>query len=184
MIGVVLRCPSCGTTQSHSGECDACSEGDVRYFCTNHSPGLWVDGPICRACGAKFGDAPPTRPPAIPRTPPPSPPARRRPPSETRARLPRRAEPPDSFPTPPPARDADRDEIPPVPSLAEAIVDMLEEGKRRRETFDEVPRREPVAPTSGSSFPVMGCLGRLLLFVLLLIALGIGALLTVFGGLY
>ena len=48
MSGVVLRCPTCGTTQSHPGECDACFEGEVRYFCGNHSPGLWLDEPVCK----------------------------------------------------------------------------------------------------------------------------------------
>ena len=70
MTGVVLRCPNCGTTRSAPGECEACHEAQVRYFCTNHSPGEWLDGPTCRRCGAKFGDRPvppapaprPTRP--------------------------------------------------------------------------------------------------------------------------
>ena len=35
-MSVVLRCPTCGTTQGDAGECEACSEGEVRYFCTNH----------------------------------------------------------------------------------------------------------------------------------------------------
>ena len=61
-MSVVLRCPTCGTTQNHSGECDACSETDVRYFCTNHSPGVWLTDSRCTACGAKFGDAPTIRP--------------------------------------------------------------------------------------------------------------------------
>ena len=56
-MSVVLRCPTCGTTQGHAGECEACSEGEVRYFCTNHDEGIWLDGPVCSRCGAKFGDA-------------------------------------------------------------------------------------------------------------------------------
>jgi hypothetical protein len=54
-MSVVLRCPACGTTQEHGGECEACSEGEVRYFCTNHDQRLWLDGPVCSRCGAKFG---------------------------------------------------------------------------------------------------------------------------------
>ena len=42
MSGVVLRCPQCGTVQRDSGECEACHEADVRYFCTNHTPGQWL----------------------------------------------------------------------------------------------------------------------------------------------
>jgi hypothetical protein len=56
VTGVVLRCPNCGTVQGASGECDACHEGEVRYFCTNHAPGLWIEAPVCGACGARFGE--------------------------------------------------------------------------------------------------------------------------------
>ena len=65
-MSVVLRCPTCGTTQGDLGECEACSEGEVRYFCTNHDEGIWLDGSVCSRCGARFGDAPrkpPTPPP-------------------------------------------------------------------------------------------------------------------------
>lgn len=55
MTGVVLRCPNCGTTKSSSGECEACHEAQVRYFCMSHNPGLWLDGPRCGQCGAVFG---------------------------------------------------------------------------------------------------------------------------------
>lgn len=65
-MSVVLRCPSCGTTRAASGECDACHEATVRHFCTNHTPGLWLDASTCPTCGARFGDAArrPSRPPA------------------------------------------------------------------------------------------------------------------------
>ena len=36
-----------------------------RYFCKNHDPGRWLDGPKCTQCGAAYGVAagpPPTRP--------------------------------------------------------------------------------------------------------------------------
>ena len=78
MTGVVLRCPHCGTTQERSGDCEACHEAQVKYFCSNHNPGRWLDAPRCSECGARFGDrvrAPPKRPP--PETPSPISPSRR-----------------------------------------------------------------------------------------------------------
>ena len=74
MSGVVLRCPNCGTTKSATGECEACHEAQVRYYCTNHSPGRWLDTSACTQCGARFGDPP--RPTVV--TPPPPPPRRAR----------------------------------------------------------------------------------------------------------
>ena len=56
-MSVVLRCPSCGTTQATPGECEACHEAQVRYFCTNHEPGLWLDGTSCPS-GARRGAGP------------------------------------------------------------------------------------------------------------------------------
>lgn len=64
MSGVVLRCPQCGTTRSGPGECQACHEAQVRYYCTNHAPGRWLDKGACAQCGARFGD--PAHPPSIP----------------------------------------------------------------------------------------------------------------------
>ena len=57
MIGVVLRCDNCGTDQSATGVCEACHEGQVRYFCKNHEPGRWIAGPKCTLCGAEYGVA-------------------------------------------------------------------------------------------------------------------------------
>lgn len=72
MTGVLLRCPNCGTTKSSFGECDACHEAQVRYHCTNHTPGKWLDSPRCGTCGAAFGERT-TRPaPSLPATPAPS----------------------------------------------------------------------------------------------------------------
>jgi hypothetical protein len=68
MTGVILRCPNCGTSMATPGECDACHEAQVRYYCTNHKPGLWLDTPTCSHCGAQFGD--PVRTPARPISPP------------------------------------------------------------------------------------------------------------------
>jgi hypothetical protein len=69
MSGVLLRCPNCGTTKATPGECEACHEADVRYFCTNHTPGHWLDAPMCPDCGARFGQKSlpaPSRRPAAP----------------------------------------------------------------------------------------------------------------------
>lgn len=55
MSVVVLRCPNCGTTKATPGECEACHEAEVAYYCTNHSPGLWLASPRCPECGAQFG---------------------------------------------------------------------------------------------------------------------------------
>ena len=71
MTGVILRCPNCGTSKTTPGECEACHEAQVRYYCTNHKPGRWLDASVCPQCGAKFGD--PVRPaarPVAPATPP------------------------------------------------------------------------------------------------------------------
>ena len=73
MSVVVLRCPNCGTTKTRPGECDACHEAQVRYFCTNHTPGRWLDAPACKDCGARFGElAPPPVPPVSPSRPAPA----------------------------------------------------------------------------------------------------------------
>ena len=66
-MSVVRRCSNCGTSQAAPGECEACHEAQVRYFCTNHSPGLWLESASCARCGAHFG-APtsPTAPPPVP----------------------------------------------------------------------------------------------------------------------
>lgn len=63
-MSVVRRCPNCGTTRATAGECEACHEAQVRYFCTNHSPGLWLDGPACSQCGARLGQPAPRAAPA------------------------------------------------------------------------------------------------------------------------
>ena len=81
MSGVVLRCPNCGTTRATPGPCEACHEAEVRHYCTNHTPGLWLDAPACVQCGARLGEpdrAPipaslPRRTPAPPAAPAPRP---------------------------------------------------------------------------------------------------------------
>jgi hypothetical protein len=59
MSRIVLRCPNCGTTQAGTGECEACHEARVSYYCTNHSPGHWLEAPTCPQCGARFGEPSP-----------------------------------------------------------------------------------------------------------------------------
>lgn len=56
-MSVLLRCPNCGTTKTTPGECEACQSAKVRYFCTNHAPGLWLDALTCPKCGAAFGES-------------------------------------------------------------------------------------------------------------------------------
>ncbi len=76
MSGVVLRCPNCGTTRALPGQCDACHEAEVRFFCTNHKPGHWLESVQCPECGARFGEPtkphPPEPTPVAPRAPRPS----------------------------------------------------------------------------------------------------------------
>ena len=92
MTGVILRCPNCGTSKATPGECDACHEAQVRYYCTNHKPGHWLDASVCPQCGAKFGD--PVRPAARP-IPPAAPP---RPRTTVTSAAPSRVDPPPSPP--------------------------------------------------------------------------------------
>lgn len=58
MSAVILRCDNCGTSQSARGLCEACHEGQVRYFCTNHDPGRWLEAKKCTECGAEYGATP------------------------------------------------------------------------------------------------------------------------------
>lgn len=84
-MSVVLRCPNCGTTRATLGECEACHEAEVRYFCTRHAPGLWLDSPTCSSCGAVFGRPTPAAPAA---TRSPAPPPRAAAPHEVAPRAP------------------------------------------------------------------------------------------------
>ena len=159
-MSVVLRCPTCGTTQGHGGECEACSESEVRYFCTNHEEGIWLDGPVCSRCGAKFGD--PARKPPTPRTS--SMPTRPagapdfRPPSRRGAAEP--SSEPDSRETAAEARrtrgPAESEVLPPTPSLGELLEEITEEGARGRaryeaeDTVGGAGRRRLVGPGSRS----------------------------------
>src|SRR5688572_22916361 len=67
MTGVLRRCPNCGTSQAGPGECEACHEASVAFFCTNHTPGRWIEAPACPSCGARFGVAASPAKPSPPR---------------------------------------------------------------------------------------------------------------------
>ncbi len=180
MTGVVLRCPTCGTTQNHSGECEACSEGEVRYFCTNHSPGRWLIETRCNDCGAKFGDPPVKSPEPTVRAAPTTP-KRVGPRAEPRLGMPRDGEPSDPGRRRPRPKVADRADSPSIPSLAEVLVDMLEEGRRPGHTVEDLPWREPTAMAPRKPFAIMGCLSKLVLLVFLLIAFALAGLFSLFS---
>jgi hypothetical protein len=179
MSGVALRCANCGTTQSHPGECEACFHGEVRYFCSNHSPGLWLDGPVCRRCGAEFGDAPRREPePPAHSTParnaPEAPPVESRPPGSGGAgrRLAR--------PSRSPVSGGGSEDIPTPPSLAD-LLGAIAGRTRARHKPEDVWTPSPPERTS-RGLPVVGCLVRLVLFIIFLIVLVIGGWLMLLTG--
>ena len=160
MSGVVLRCRTCGTTQATPGECEACHEGDVQYFCPNHSPGRWLDEPACSACGARPGV-----PGRMERVPPRRSPA---PPPDSRARR-----------TPPPIRRA------PTPDEEELEREVLTgpvhssgaEGRLLEELIRAGlaggPRGAPTLPPIGAGISTaFGCVRRIvvILFILMVLA--------------
>jgi len=163
MSGVVLRCSICGTTQSHPGECEACLEGKVGYFCGNHSPGVWINVPTCKLCGARFGQNPSSQP-VLPSLVAPRLPARVTDRPVFRRPTVRRVEPSDPEPSKTP-RVADREDIPAAPLLMDLLAHIDTERSRRAPPA-EAPRER--------SFPVWGCLRWLLILVLVFIALAFG----------
>ncbi len=171
---VVLRCPNCGTTQAGPGECDACHEAQVRYFCTNHNPGQWLTSPKCPQCGAQFGVAGPVRSA--------SPPPPRSPVQPS-------VQPPASKVARPPAAPATRRRFNPWgPTSAPPTGE--ERDVRARRLRDMIPRPSPYGGVPGAlpyemeALPVpvarAGCLGRALLLVFLI--LGILLLLVISAG--
>jgi hypothetical protein len=181
-MSVVLRCPACGTTQEHGGECDACSEVEVRYFCTNHDEGIWLDGPVCSRCGAKFGEA--SRTPQAPRAPRvPTPPTRApdfRPPS---ARTPEHPPGVDFGRRPPrrsePEAPAEPEVLP--PSLGELLEELARQRARAGGPYEaEGPWVTPRTHRGG--FPLGGCLIRIASLAFLLLAAFILFLFLLFGG--
>jgi hypothetical protein len=177
MSGVVLRCPKCGTTQSHPGECDACYDAQVRYFCSSHSPGLWLDEPVCKECGAKFGEAPRRHPAPPPPAAPPVPPRKMRWP-ESRRPMPRGAEPPRTSPRRPP----DPEVTPAKPSLEDLLARMFWKRRGRTGYEEEAPWGEPTPKVRFLRFSLWGCLVRFLLLTLVLLALLLGGMFLLFGG--
>jgi hypothetical protein len=159
MSGVVIRCQHCGTTQPSIGECEACHEGTTRYFCPNHSPGRWLDGPACDACGARVGvpPAPRTAPPPPRRTSTTAPPMGRR-----SARPP---EPVDEHVWTGPIRTPGR-------------PDAGDPGGMRPPEWRIDPS---IGPMVLKAVGVFGCLRRLIILVVILIVLGIIAFFALFG---
>jgi len=190
-MSVVLRCPTCGTTQGNAGECEACSAGEVRYFCTDHNGGVWLNGPVCGSCGAKFGDPPreATKPPTPRTSSVPTRPAGApdfRPPSHRRAVEP--SSEPDFGRRPSrragPEEPAEPEVLPRTPSLGELLEEITDErarGRARYEVEDTPWARRP-ADARRSGFPLAGCLVRIVGLVLLLIAAAIIFLFLLFGG--
>jgi predicted RNA-binding Zn-ribbon protein involved in translation (DUF1610 family) len=163
--GIVFRCPNCGTIQGAAGQCDACHEAAVRYFCMNHTPGVWLDSVACPQCGARFGDPAPARedlPPVIH-------PERR----QARARK-------------PPRRAADREaglgpwDSKPVPGLGggggrpassdplRILLARMAAAARARTKRAEVSSYDEVAPKPRWGG---GCVGRVFMLILFLVAL-------------
>jgi hypothetical protein len=198
VTGVVIRCPNCGTTQAALGECDACHESETRYFCPNHSPGRWLDGPACSQCGARLGVPPagetsPPRPagsapgaggarrrsrtPTPPRgrettpLPPPPPPVRRR----RRRPLP----PEEPLPTPDdawsgPVRTPERGEY----DVFDVLEDMAARSRTRRSREELPPPLAPRVPLAVST--AFGCVRRLVMLVVVLAVLAVIAALVFF----
>ena len=173
MSAVVLRCANCGTTQDTQGECEACHEGQVSYYCTNHKPGRWLDGPVCSQCHAVYGrDEPP--PPAPPQ---PSKPTPARPPTSRKREIEIRRPPrtggsrdrPDPWvrrtpPTPSHEGDYSSEEALARERMIEMLNELFRRGRLRRRTpVDlDIPSERPTQHIAG------GWLGFVLLFLLFL----------------
>ena len=182
MSGVVLRCPTCGTTQGTPGECEACSEGTVRYFCDNHDPGLWLDGPVCKGCGASVGRAAAKvaerKPVTTAR-----PEHRTRRPDPVRTRAPRRREPAPADARRPP-RDLELEDAAGPPSLSDLLAHLSAGRDRAPLDVEELPARPVERELPGRAPFLGGCLLRLLLLVLLLIVLAVAGFAVLLGGLF
>jgi len=172
--GVVLRCPNCGTVQPVEGQCDACHEAAVRFFCTNHTPGLWLEGSACAQCGARFGDPVPSRPAPAPVTPPtvapPSvaPPRAGVPPTRRSAEV----EEVEPWATGAPTRMEPRRPGPPAVDPFRILLGAMMSAARARSARAEHARYEDRVPMRSRGGC---CLGRLLVLALLLFALAIVA---------
>ena len=133
-----------------------------RYFCGNHTPGLWLDGPVCRGCAARFGEAAKGRAEPAPE-----------PPSTVPIRKPRRpgSGPPVPGGVEPPRRDPPRPPAHPglpldSPSLADLLAHIAGDREPGRDEGVGLPSRVPAPEAPRRSVPVLGCLVRLILLVL------------------
>jgi predicted RNA-binding Zn-ribbon protein involved in translation (DUF1610 family) len=176
-MSVVQRCPNCGTLGATSGECEACHEAQVRYFCTNHMPGLWLDAPECPNCGARLGDsirqasAPAPTIPVSTRAParePAAPPSLIAPPSPSYSRA-RRSD--DGWASRERLPLGDAEELDPFASRMPLWQQILRAAVRAR-TMRPAPDRE--GPSIGRA--ARGCLMRLVLVILLLLVTLAGVL--------
>ena len=162
MSGVVLRCPNCGTTRAAPGECDACHEAEVRWFCRNHEPGQWIDAPPCPVCGA-----------GVERSPPPLPPPPRR-----RSARPPSFDAPPSRPAPPRPAVEDPWGTPPWGAPGEPTdADRVEDAG-----FPAGWRVEPPPTIRLRPVPILGCVGRLLMYAVTAVILLAMATCWFFGG--
>jgi hypothetical protein len=172
MTGVVLRCPHCGTTRPTAGECEACHEAEVRPFCSNHSPGRWLEGPQCEACGALLGDTAPARAPPAP-VPPPS----RRPAAPTTTPPPTvRARPAEHSRRGYPGSDVDAARAAMIRRWREALLSSS--ARARRAPEEPEPHSYDAAPIVRG---VGGCLVRLVVMLIVLVIGFVGAA-VLFGG--
>ena len=199
MSGVVLRCPNCGTTRAAPGECEACHEAQVRHYCTNHTPGRWLDACACPQCGARFGE-----PPRPPRAPAPAAPVRAPAPvAAARPASPAALRSPYPSPGRPRAGGEASERRERLPPAAEAEVDSRDERPAVRTTtwhdlLRAAARARPVPPLPREAAPYPeaaprrrgpgGCLLRVvLLFMFLFVAFATApflfgrALLQMFG---
>ena len=173
MSKVVLRCSNCGTTQSSLGECEACHEAQVAYYCTNHSPGRWLKAPTCPQCGAQFGEASPTGRTSPPLVMPTRQPARNPEPSSlwTR-RIPGRG-PPGLMPPPPtaPPLPTSRHEDPRAAereAMSRRLRDILTRGPAASR-YPEVRRPETPSPPPPQN-AVVGLIRRVMMLALFVFA--------------
>ena len=153
MSDVIIRCPNCGTTQRTLGECEACHEADVRYFCTNHGPGQWLDGAACPVCGARYGVE------------------RERPRPDPRERV----EPPETRRTrPPPPRQPERApiEVRTGPVHTPESGEVVDIGSRGLEPHEGVRFESPFsAETVRLAATATGCVRRAIVLFVILLAL-------------
>lgn len=181
-MSVVLRCPNCGTTRATPGVCEGCNEARARYFCTDHTPGLWLPTATCPQCGARFGE-PAREAPAYMPTP------TIRPPAPSAVPLPRSSEPKLA-----PHTSARRVDSPPAARRVRTEELSRDEPSAAREGW-AVPhwqqvlgailraRSASVAARTRDGSPLRvarGCMARLAI-VVLLVALGLGLALYFFA---